>query len=150
MPSVPVNKLAGTVLGFDYGNTRIGVAVGQTITRTASPLPTLPAQHGQPDWNRIAALVAQWQVVALVVGLPANMDGTASEMTAAARRFARQLEGRFALPVHLIDERLSSRAAEERLADSNLSKKRRHDKGSVDAFAAQIILETWLNDRTSL
>lgn len=144
-----MNILTGTVLGFDYGNTRIGVAVGQTVTRTASPLPTLSAQHGQPDWSQIGALIAEWQAVALVVGLPANMDGTPSEMTKAACRFARQLEGRFALPVHLIDERLSSHAAEERLADSHLSKKRRRDKRSVDAVAAQIILETWLNDRGS-
>lgn len=145
-----MNTVTGAVLGFDYGATRIGVAVGQTITRTASPVATLPASHGRPDWNEIAALIAEWQAVALIVGLPINMDGTPGTTTTAAQRFARQLEGRFALPVHLVDERLSSRTAEERLAVSHLPKKRRHDKRAVDAFAAQIILESWLNDRGNL
>lgn len=145
-----MSALEGAVLGFDFGTTRIGVAVGQTITRTASPVTTLSAHHGQPDWSAVAALIKDWQPVALVVGLPSNMDGTPGQTTEAARRFAQQLEGRFALPVQLADERLSSRAAEELLADSHLSRKRRHDKRAVDAFAAQVILEAWLNDRGSL
>lgn len=145
-----MNALTGAVLGFDYGTTRIGVAVGQTITRTASPVTTLSAHQGQPDWNEVATLIKEWQPVALVVGLPVNMDGTPGPTTEAAQRFARQLEGRFVLPVQLADERLSSRAAEELLADSHLPKKRRHDKRAVDAFAAQVILEAWLNDRGSL
>lgn len=145
-----MNLGTGAVLGFDYGRTRIGVAVGQTVTRTASPVTTLPAVNGQPDWDQVTALISEWQPAALVVGLPINMDGTPGETTEAAQRFARQLEGRYRLPVHLVDERLSSRAAEERLADSHLPKKRRHDKRSVDAFAAQIILETWLNEPSSL
>jgi len=145
-----MNATPGAVLGFDYGRTRIGVAVGQTVTRTASPIATLPATNGQPDWDQVAALIAEWQPSALVVGLPVNMDGTPGTTTEAAQRFARQLEGRYRLPVHWIDERLSSRAAEERLADSPLSKKRRRDKRAVDAIAAQIILETWLNERGHL
>lgn len=141
-----MTPVSGTVLGFDYGTTRIGVAVGQTITLTAAPIATLSVYNGQPDWNEVAALLNEWQAVALVVGLPFNMDGTPSDMTEAAKRFARQLEGRFSLPVYLSDERLSSRAAQERLAGSNLPRKRRHDKRAVDAFAAQIILETWLSE----
>lgn len=128
-----------TLLGFDFGERRIGVATGQTVTRTASALTTL---HWGPEaplpWDRIAALVAEWQPAGLVVGLPLHLDGTESEMAARARRFARQLEGRFGLPVHLVDERLSSWQAE--------AMGRRGEV--VDAEAARIILQDWLDRQT--
>lgn len=130
-----------TLLGFDYGTRRIGVAVGQTITATASALTTLQAVQQRPDWDRITALIATWQPDALVVGLPFNMDDTETEVATQARRFARQLEGRYRLPVHLVDERLTSLEAERQLG------KKAKRKENIDALAAKLILETWLSER---
>ncbi|MGB0957148.1 MAG: Holliday junction resolvase RuvX, partial [Litorivicinus sp.] len=90
-------------LGFDYGLTRIGVATGQTLTRTASPLCVLKASNGTPQWEQIEALIREWQPVALVVGLPINMDGSDNPITARARKFAKRLHGRFHLVAHLVD-----------------------------------------------
>lgn len=131
----------GTWLGFDYGLRRIGVAVGQTLTGTASPLRTLQAVGPHPDWDSIAGLIGEWRPEGLVVGLPLNMDGTEEEETAPrARRFARQLQGRFGLPVHLIDERLSTREA-QRLTGPGSA------RTGLDAYAAKLILESWLSER---
>ena len=129
-----------TLLGFDFGLQRIGVAVGQVITGTATALATVRARDGQPDWNIISELMQTWQPDALVVGLPRHDDGTDADITVSVRRFIRQLEGRYRLPVHTMDERLSSRAAHEQLDN--------HDdpdaaKG-IDAIAARIILQDWL------
>ena len=132
----------GTLLGFDYGTRKIGVAVGQTQTRTASPLTTLPAIRQRPDWERIGELIAEWQPEALVVGHPFEMTDREADAAQGAKRFARQLAGRYRLPVHLIDERLTTREAWDRLGRSA-----HRDLRRVDAVAAQIILETWLEDR---
>ena len=130
-----------TVLGFDFGTRRIGVAVGQTVTGTARPLTTLNAQHGQPNWDQVSALIREWQPAALVLGVPVHMDGSEHERTDAARRFGNQLNGRYGLPVHWVDERLSSEEAERQL------KKRcpGESKPDIDAVAAQVILQTWLD-----
>ena len=96
------------LLGFDYGTRQIGVAVGQTLTGSAQPLLVLKARDGVPDWRQIAALIDEWKPDALVVGLPLNMDGTPSDMSARAEKFARRLEGRYRLTVHCVDERLST------------------------------------------
>lgn len=132
----------GAVLGFDYGVRKIGVAVGQTVTRTATPLQTLPTRDQGPDWDAITRLIAEWQPEALVVGLPYEMDDTEAPVAVRARRFARQLEGRYRLPVHLADERLTTREA-----ISQLGRDARRDALRVDAVAARLILETWLSDR---
>ncbi|MCA1805057.1 MAG: Holliday junction resolvase RuvX [Xanthomonadaceae bacterium] len=124
------------LLGFDYGQRRIGVAVGQTITATATALATLAARDGQPDWAEVTALIEQWRPDALVVGLPLRLDGTESELSRAAQRFARRLEGRYKRPVHLMDERLSSRTAEQTRARGSA-------RQGLDALAAQIILQDW-------
>ncbi len=128
-----------TLLGFDYGEKRIGIAVGQGITRTATALCTLNAREGMPDWERISALVDEWRPAALVIGLPRHADGTDSAMTRAARAFAQQLEGRYRLPVHLMDERLSSQAA------AALQQEDHQGKAGLDAIAARIILQDWLD-----
>ena len=104
-----------TLLGFDFGLQRIGVATGQVITGTATALSTVKARDGQPDWNIISELMQTWKPDALIVGLPRHDDGTDSDITDSVRRFIRQLEGRYRLPVHTMDERLSSRAAREQL-----------------------------------
>ncbi len=130
----------GTLLGFDYGTRKIGVAVGQTLTGTATPLETLLLVNRQPDWARIARLIAEWQPEALVVGLPLDVDDSETDATAPALRFSRQLEGRFRLKVHLADERFTSFEARDRLGHKA---KRREE---YDAMAAKLILETWLNE----
>jgi putative Holliday junction resolvase len=128
----------GTLLGFDFGPRKIGVAVGQTLTGSATPLTTLRSLRDQPDWERIERLVREWCPSAAVVGLPFNMDDTETEIAPRARRFARQLEGRFGLEVHLIDERLTSIEARRQLGKGATSWE------VVDAMAAKLILETWL------
>jgi putative Holliday junction resolvase len=128
----------GTLLGFDYGPRKIGVAVGQTITGSASPLTTIRSHGERPDWARIEGLIREWQPKAAVVGLPYNMDDSETELAPRARRFARQIEGRFGLQVHLVDERLTSLEARRQLGREASSLE------LVDAMAAKLILETWL------
>lgn len=127
------------LLGFDFGVKRIGVAVGQELTRTARALETLTSPDGGPDWDGITRLIEQWQPDALVVGLPLNADGSDHEVTRLARRFGNRLKGRYNLPVFSIDERLSSVEAERLLAEQG-----RYNKEDVDKLAARIILESWL------
>lgn len=98
------------LLGFDYGTRQIGVAVGQAVTGQARELCVLKAQNGVPDWNRVEALIKEWQPDAIVVGLPLNMDGSPSEMSERAEKFGRRLNGRFNLPVFTHDERQIGRA----------------------------------------
>jgi putative Holliday junction resolvase len=132
-----------TLLGFDFGQKKIGVAVGQTITGTATPLTTLRNRGRTPDWPAIEALIREWQPDAAVVGLPHNMDDTEEETLAEpVRRFARQLEGRFRIPGHLIDERLTTLAAHAALGIPRGASRSELDK--LDAYAAKLILETWL------
>jgi len=131
----------GPVLGFDFGTERIGVAVGQTLTGTASPLTTLDAHGREPDWAAIDRLVDEWRPAALVIGIPRNMDGSDSEMTARAGRFLRQLRARHRLPTFGVDERLTTFDAEQRLAEAGLPRDRA--RGEIDRVAAQLILETW-------
>jgi putative holliday junction resolvase len=128
-----------TVLGFDYGEKRIGVATGQTITSSATPLITLTAINQKPDWVKIEKLIDEWKPDALIVGLPTYLDGTVSEMTKKAQRFSRQLDGRFHLPVYLMNETLSSFEAEQHIA-----KKDQHNKQEIDKMAAAIIVQSWL------
>lgn len=135
----------GYILGFDFGLRRIGVAVGQATTHTASSLETV--SHGQqPDWPAIDRLVREWKPETLLVGLPLGPDGDETEMSRAARRFGAALQKRYSLETVYADERLSSRAAEERFADLRASGGlRRKSATQLDAMAAQIILENWLN-----
>lgn len=128
-----------TLLGFDFGTRRIGVAVGQRVTGTATALCTITAREDGPDWDRIEALVREWRPDALVVGLPRHADDTDSAITGRARAFAQELEERYRLPVYRMDERLSSRAAAE------LQQEARHGKVGLDALAARIILQDWLD-----
>jgi putative holliday junction resolvase len=129
-----------TLLGFDFGSRKIGVAVGQTLTGTATPLETLRLVKHKPDWNRIAELIEEWRPDALVVGLPLDVDDSETDATEPALRFSRQLEGRFRLKVHLADERFTSFEARDRLGH----KAKRLEE--YDAVAAKLILETWLNE----
>ena len=135
----------GYILGFDYGKRRIGLAVGQTATRTASGVATV--SHGrEPDWAAIDRLVREWKPQLLLVGLPLGPDGEETDMSRSARAFGARLEKRYSLPVSFADERLSSRAAESRFAELRAAGgPRRKHSGRLDAMAAQIILENWLH-----
>jgi putative Holliday junction resolvase len=134
-----------SVLGFDFGLKRIGLATGQTITGTASPLVTLQAVDQKPDWESIETQIMQWKPDALIVGIPYQPDGGESDITRAARNFSRKLEQRFNLPVYTIDESLSSYEAEEQLSqDIKISK---HNKHEIDKMAAAIIVQSWLDSQ---
>ena len=135
----------GYILGFDFGLRRIGVAVGQTATHTASALETI-GHSKEPDWRAIDRLVKEWQPSTLLVGLPLGPEGEETDMSRASRRFGAALQERYALAVVYADERLSSRAAGDRFAELRASGGlRRKDAGQLDAMAAQIILENYLH-----
>ena len=125
--------MVNVVLAFDFGLKHIGVAVGQTITSSASPLTTVSAREGRPDWRQISELIEQWRPDLLIVGLPLNMDDSESEMSEKARKFASRLHAEASLEVILVDERLSSFEARQLDNDNN------------HALAARLIAETWLN-----
>lgn len=135
------------LLGFDFGLQRIGVAVGQTLTQTATAIDIVACSSGKPDWAHIERLIKQWQPDALVVGYPLNMDGTTQDMTRACERFSHRLHGRFNLPTHLQDERLSSQHAE---AKANFRYNPNKKKQFVDDVAAQVILERWLQQPSQI
>lgn len=133
------------VLGFDVGTRRIGVAVGNTLSGTARPIAMVAAHDEGPDWDAIDALVREWRPDRLVVGEPLTLDGESQPATHMARRFAREAAERYALPVDLIDERSSSREAERRFASARRDgRARRRDAKTMDALAAQVIVERWL------
>ncbi|WP_028535359.1 Holliday junction resolvase RuvX [Paludibacterium yongneupense] len=131
----------GAVLAFDFGERRIGVAVGETLIGIAHPLETIDTLLNDERFARIAALIAEWKPAQLVVGLPVHADGTEHDMTRLAQRFANRLHGRFGLPVALVDERHTSLLAESLLAEAGL--RGRKQKPVLDQVAAQAILQTW-------
>lgn len=137
-----------TALTFDFGMKSIGVAIGQSITGTASPLAALKARDGIPDWDEIATLLAEWQPVALVVGLPLNMDGTPQAITANAKKFGRRLAHKFLIKVFYQDERLTTVEAKARLFELGGYKKLSKEK--VDSVSACLIYESWLVNSSSL
>ena len=128
-----------TLLCFDCGKKRIGTAVGQTITATATALETINTINNKPDWENISRLIKEWNPDRLVVGKPLQLDGSRQEMTDIAERFSRQLEGRFHIPVEMIEEQLSSYEARRELKSTR----------DLDAVAARLILETWLSENIS-
>ena len=137
------------VVAFDYGSRRIGVAVGQTLTGTASPAGALPSTDSGPDWAAVKQCLHEWGPSRVLVGLPYNMDGSDTVLTATCRAFGDELAQRFGLPVEFVDERLTSRAATDELREARRSgaKTRRVRPEYIDANAARLILETWLRER---
>ncbi len=133
----------GTVLAFDFGEKRIGVATGETLLGQAHPLTVIRAESNDDRFAAIGKLVAEWQPQQLVVGLPTHADGTPHAMTARCQRFAERLQRRFHLPVALADERLTSLDAEARLRETG--RNARTAKPVLDAVAAQLILQTWFD-----
>ena len=127
--------MAELVLGFDFGTSKIGVAVGQRLTSTASPIGKVRASQGKPNWAAMDRIILEWQPCLLVVGLPLNMDDSRGDMAEAAERFARRMQGRYKIPFEMFDERLSTFEAMQQQYDD------------IDAAAACLILESWLSDR---
>ncbi len=136
-----------TVLGFDYGKARIGVAVANTLAGIATPQSTVMARDGVPDWDAITRCLQEWKPARLVVGMPRKLDGTDSAMQEPIERFIRQLQGRYNLPVDIVSEQLSSREAEQRLKLARQAgRKRKVRKEEIDQVAAAIILESWMQE----
>ena len=135
-----------TVLAFDFGHKRIGIASGDTLTATAAPRPAVAVHQSGPDWDAIAREVRMLSPRLLVVGAPYNADGSPGTLAPAARRFAAELERRFGLPVNMVDERWSSLEASAALKAQRSSgeRKRRVRKEDIDSAAAAVILERWL------
>ena len=140
-----MSKQITSVIGFDFGKKRIGIATGQTITHTATPCRTLNQVDGNPDWPAIETEIRQWKPDALIVGMPFFTDGNENKMTAAARQFAYELEKRFNLPVIEVNEALSSQQAEEILSES--IKITKQNKQEIDKMAAAIIVQRWLDQQ---
>ncbi len=136
-----------TVLGFDFGLKRIGVAVGDLELGLAHPLTTIEGESNDQRFGAIEALLREWKPALVVVGLPAHLDGIEHEMSARCRRFAHQLEGRFGLKVALVDERLSSAEASEDLGEIGV--RGRRQKAVLDQVAAQRILQSYLDNKNS-
>lgn len=130
------------VLGFDFGTKRIGIAFGQSITATASPITTVTAKNGTPNWHDIDTLIQTWQPDQLIVGLPLNMDGTEQTVTIQAKAFGKQLQQRYQLPLEFVDERLTSQAAKWEIVEKQDKKK---DLKRIDTYAACLIVESWLS-----
>ena len=135
-----------TLVAFDYGTKNIGVATGQTITRSATSQPPLKAKDGIPDWQQLEKLLTQWKPDLVLVGLPLNMDGTESEFSARARKFANRINGRFGVKIEMVDERLSSFEAKGEIMGQGGS--RDYKNNPVDSIAARLILETWFENAT--
>ena len=127
-----------TVIGFDFGSYWIGVAVGQTLTREATPLTALRNN----DWKAIERLLDEWRPQQLVVGLPLSMNGEDQEMTASAKRFGRRLEGRFGITTSMVDERLTTREAYQ----IAMERQQHKSKTEIDSLSAAIITESWLQN----
>ncbi|GGG02455.1 MULTISPECIES: Holliday junction resolvase RuvX [Cysteiniphilum] len=133
------------LIGLDYGKSRIGIASGQMITKTATPIATIAAKQGEPEWHELDKIIKQWRPSDIIVGLPIDAKDQETKITEEARAFAQKVELRYQKPVHLISETFSTREARWRLEEVQ-NKSNRHLK--VDAFAACVILETWMNEQS--
>ena len=143
-----VTTVQGTLLAFDFGAKRIGVAVGNSISGTAQPLTTLHGEQNEQRFAAIGSLISEWQPSALVVGLPCNDDGTPHEMTRLCRRFANRLKGLFDLPAILVDERYTSAAASTQLNEAGIRGIKQ--KPLLDQVAAQQILQAYFDEPTAI
>ncbi len=137
-----------TVMGLDFGVSKMGIALGNTLTQTARPLMQFPMTNGKPDWNKLLAIITEWQVKQVIVGLPINMNGTPSELSLRASKFARRLNHQLQsqhidCQVILVDERLTSREARQLAWEYGLI---RHENEPIDSISATVLLSSWLRD----
>lgn len=133
----------GTIMAFDFGEKRIGVAVGETEIRSTHPISTLNCETNQQRFSQIQSLIDEWQPKLLLVGLPSHLSGDEHQLTQLSKRFAQRLEGRFNLPTMMIDERLSSAQASQQLTEVGI--KGHAQKTAIDAVSAQVILQSYLD-----
>lgn len=141
----------GTYLGFDFGSKRIGVACGNTETKSSAPLLVVKNHNGTPEWNKIDSLVEQWQPCAMVVGIPRQLDGTLEAIAPHANGFMRRLQSRYAIPVFAADERFSSIEAHRGLKTRRqLGLSNTRQAGEIDKFAAAHILQDWFEAQHNL
>ncbi len=147
--SSPDHNTPKNYLAFDYGSIRIGVAVGNDLTKTASPLQTVANVNGTPDWQTIEGLISNWQPDALLVGVPLTLDGEEQSITPHVRGFIKKLNHRTKLTVHEADERFSSVDAQQELALMRASgqRKKRVSKSDIDSMAATLILQKWFDEK---
>lgn len=143
----PSASPADTILAFDFGTRRIGVAVGEPSTGLAHPLATIAEERKDARFAAIGKLIDEWRPTLLVIGVPTHADGSEHALTANARRFARQLEGRYGIRVALADERYSTRSAAEALTSAGV--RAREQRGVRDRVAAQLILQDYLDQHCS-
>lgn len=137
-------EVAGTVLAFDFGEKRIGVATGEIILKAAHALTTIETEKKDTRFAEIGKLIDEWKPNLLIVGLPTHLDGSEHHLTQLSKKFAQRLEGRFNLPVMMVDERLSSAEAAQQLNSANI--KAQQQKAMVDAVAAQVILQSYFDN----
>ena len=135
--------ITGTIMAFDFGEKRIGVATGETMLKAAHALTTINAEENAMRFTQIGQLITEWQPSLLVIGLPTHMDGAPHGLTQLAKKFAQRLEGRFNLPVMMVDERLSSVEAAQNLLEAGI--KGHKQKAMIDAVAAQSILQSYFD-----
>jgi len=133
----------GTVIAFDFGEKRIGVAVGETLIKTANVLTTIDTEVNDLRFAEIARLLKEWQPKLLIVGLPTHLDGSEHTVTQLSKKFAQRLEGRYNLPIIMVDERLSSIEASQHLSEAGI--KGRAQKALIDAVAAKVILQSYFD-----
>ena len=131
---------SSVVMAFDYGLKNIGIAIGQNITKSASTFYAIKAREGEPDWIKLDSIVEEWEPAIFIVGDPFNMDGTRSEFQKRISQFSTELKNRYKIRLHMMDERLTSKEAKERIKTESSGLKEAANKHSV---SAQIILEDW-------
>ena len=145
---MPDLKTSQSIMAFDFGTQKMGIAIGQSSIESANPLPLFVMKDGIPDWNQLLKLVKEWQPNLFLVGLPLNMDDSESELSARARKFARRLRHQTNIETWMVDERLSTRAARDEL--SHYHAQGRGKKLSADSLAATLFIESWYRDPEGL
>jgi len=137
------NQREGNIIGFDFGQKRIGVAIGNNISKSAQALITIESASSNQKFEAIQKIMDEWQPVSIVVGVPFNVDGSEHKVTNLCKKFAKQLEQKYALPIYLIDERYTSIEASYEIQDKKIDLKKR--KLLIDQIAAKIILQSYLD-----
>lgn len=137
-----------TVMGFDFGTQKMGMACGNSLSGTAQPLAIFPMRDGIPDWDKLEKLIAEWKPNVCVVGLPLNMDDSESELSARARKFARRLRHRLNIPVWMVDERLTTREARNSLL--SYQQQGHGKKTNADSLAATMLIESWFREASGV
>ena len=144
MPSLEQAYAAQSLMAFDFGSQKMGIAVGQRLIESATPLPIFSMNDGIPDWDKLLLIIKQWQPDLCIVGLPLNMDDSESELALRARKFARRLHHHSQINVIMVDERLTTREARQTLQQYQASGQAK--RITADSMAACLLLESWYHE----